>query len=69
MYNSDVKNCDNEVIFGLYKKLEDVNAGEKEYVLLGEFSSMDDVLNSTAIDGRLFSEVIMDDNTELVGQD
>ena len=55
-------------LFGIYRKnLKKING--KEYTLLEEFASMDDVLESTCIDGIQFKEVIMDDSTELVGQD
>ena len=42
---------------------------DREYVLLAEFASIDDALDDTSIEGLKFSEVIMDDNTELLGQD
>ncbi len=57
-----------EAILGLYKKLSQKTNG-RWYELLSEFATMEDVLANTCIDGRLFSEVIMDDETELVGQD
>jgi hypothetical protein len=55
-------------VYGLYRK----NVGKKpsrEYSLLEEFATMDDVLLSTCIGEKPFSEVIMDDDTELLGQD
>lgn len=57
-----------EATFGLYKKLSQKTNG-RWYELLSEFATIEDVLASTCIDDRLFSEVIMDDSTELVGQD
>lgn len=57
-----------EAVFGLYKKNTDTLTG-REYVLLKEFASLDDVLNSTCINGICFKQVIMDDKTELLGQD
>ena len=57
-----------EAIFGLYKKNTN-NHSERDYTLLEEFASMDDALKSTCIEGIEFCKVIMDDNTELVGQD
>ena len=57
-----------EAIFGLYKKNPN-NSIERDYTLLEEFASMDDALKSRCIEGIEFSNVIMDDNTELIGQD
>ena len=57
-----------EALFGLYKRDSEQN-GHREYVLLAEFASIDDALDNTSIEGLKFSEVIMDDNTELLGQD
>ncbi len=57
-----------EAIFGLYKKGK-TEQSDREYILLEEFSTMEDVLESTCIEGIQFSQVIMDDNTELLGQD
>ena len=58
-----------EVMFSLYRKKEFVNPDKREYELLGAYSDMIEVLESTVIQGRPFKEVIMDDDTELVGQD
>ena len=57
-----------EALFGIYRKNPEKING-KDYTLLEEFASMDDALESTCIDGVKFKEIIMDDNTELVGQD
>lgn len=57
-----------EAIFGIYRKNNNTTS-KKEYVLLEEFADMEDVLNSTCIEGIAFSDVIMDDETELLGQD
>ena len=57
-----------EAIFGLYRKSNNPKS-EREYVLLGEFSDMEDVLNSTCIDCIAFRDIITDDETELLGQD
>lgn len=51
--------------FGLYLRIEDT----EKYQLLEEFATMEDVLESTVIGNRPFREVIMDDDTELLGQD
>ena len=58
--------------FGLYRKTEKTDSNHpdaKLYDLLDERESLDELLNSTAIDGIPFSEIIMDDNTVLLGQD
>ncbi len=57
-----------EALFGLYKKNPE-SKGARDYILLAEFTSIDDALNNTCIEGLKFSDVIMDDNTELLGQD
>lgn len=53
-------------MFGLYKKTPTL---EKEYTLLGEYATMDDVLLSTVIKNHPFKDVIIDKDTELLGQD
>ena len=58
-----------EVLFGLYCKKDIRGADNREYELLAEFADMSEALESTVIQGRPFKEVIMDDDTELVGQD
>lgn len=40
-----------------------------EYNSLGEFVNISDALNSTCIEGIAFKKIIMDDNTEILGQD
>ena len=52
-------------LFGLYLK----NKSEPNFTLLGEYACMEDVLNSRVIDGVKFKSVIMDECTELLGQD
>ena len=42
---------------------------KKKYILLEKFADMEDVLNSTCIEGIAFRNVIMNDNTEILGQD
>ena len=54
-----------EAVFGLYRKVNDSGS----YALLEEFASIDDVLASTCIDGVEFRQIIMADETELLGQD
>ena len=58
---------------GLYKKVlrDDEVSSEhrRKYELLGKYADMHDLLESRVIEGIPFSEVIMDDYTELLGQD
>lgn len=58
-----------DVLFSLYRKKEFVSPDKREYELLGVFADMNAVLESKIIQGRLFRDIIMDDDTELVGQD
>ena len=53
-----------EVLFGLYLK-----NNNNKYELLEQFATMDDVLESNAIENTPFKIVIMADETELLGQD
>ena len=70
MYNeSGVLSDGKEVLFGLYRKSDFISSDKKEYELLAEFANMDQLLASTVIQGRPFKEIIMDADTELVGQD
>ena len=58
--------------FGLYRKTEKPDPkhpGLFLYELLDEKKSVDELLDSTVIDGKPFSEIIMDDETVLLGQD
>ena len=58
-----------EVMFEVHRKKECISPGEKQYELIGEYANMSELLESTVIQGRPFKEVIMDDDTEIVGQD
>lgn len=70
MYDeSSVLSDGREVLFSIYRKKEFTSKDKREYELLGMFADMQDVLESTVIQGRLFKDVIMDDDTEIVGQD
>ena len=64
MYNAEntILPDGQEAIFGLYLK-------EEKYKLLGEYACIDDALESKVIGGVPFRDVIMDENTELIGQD
>ena len=57
-----------EAIFYLYIKDNAVDHSS-DYALLGEFATINDLLDSTIIGGIKFSEVIMADETVLLGQD
>ena len=57
-----------EAVFGLYKKSTEETA-DREYSLLEEFATLDEVLDSTCINGISFKQIIVDDNTKLLGQD
>lgn len=56
-------------MFNLYLKKEDSESANKEYELIGQYESMDELLNARVINNILFRDVIMDDDTELIGQD
>lgn len=58
-----------DVLFTLYRKKKYTYTNKKEYELIDRFSDMKDVLESRAIKGKLFKDIIIDNNTELVGQD
>ena len=69
MYGREDTTDENGVVhqFGLYKKV--LRHNRDYYELLSEDNSIEKILNSTAIEGVPFREVIMDDSTELLGQD
>ena len=75
MYKSESTILPNgrEALFGLYIKapanLESSAAASYVYDLLGEYADMSELLESTVICNTPFREVIMDDSTELLGQD
>lgn len=60
-------------VFYLYKKAPlmegKLSKEKKTYELIGEYASMEALLMSRMINGELFKSVIMDDATELLGQD
>ena len=56
-------------IFGLYKKMNSEDDSERDYELLGEYANMQEVLQSCVIGGIPFADVIVDEETELIGQD
>lgn len=55
-------------LFGIYEKQEEP-INDRDYILLGEYATMDDALASTVIANTPFRIVIMDDETEMLGQD
>lgn len=72
MYKSEntVLKDGREALFGLYrKKVVSKDSYADGYDLLGEYAEMSDLLESRVICGTPFKEVIMDDSTELLGQD
>lgn len=58
-----------EAIFYLYERNTINKPVLNGYTLLGEFADMEDVLKSECVSGIPFEKVIMNDNTELLGQD
>ena len=57
-------------LFGLYLKRDQNGDGDgRQYLLLEEFADMESLLESRIICDTPFKEVIMDDMTELLGQD
>ena len=57
-----------EALFGLYRKETDTNK-RGSYILLEEFATIDDALNSCCIEATPSREIIAAEETELVGQD
>lgn len=57
-----------EVLFGLYSMNPNVT-GSGKYILIASFASMDELLNYSGIGNQPFRDIIMDDNTEITGQD
>lgn len=57
------KDDEKDLMFYLYEFNND------EYMLLGSYKNMGDLLKSKDIENTAFSVIIMDDNTELLGQD
>lgn len=57
-----------KALFGIYQLYNSTNT-DYNYELLGEYADINDLLSSTVIDNRVFSEVIMDDSTEILGKD
>ena len=58
-----------DTLFSLYKKLSPSYNNTHEYLLLEQFDSMDKLLDSSVIDNHKFKDIIIDSNTELIGQD
>ena len=56
-------------IFGLYQVADNSNVNAENYVLLGEYADMNDLLESSVIGNRKLKDIIMDDATEILGKD
>ncbi len=75
MYNSEstILQDGREAMFGLYIKVPEKDESsfseQHMYELLGEYADMAELLKSTVICGTPFKDIIMDDSTELLGQD
>ena len=75
MYNTEntILHDGREAMFGLYTKSTEIHetsfAENYRYNLLGEYADMAGLLSSKDICEIPFKEVIMDDSTELLGQD
>lgn len=57
-----------EILFGLYAMNPPANEGA-QFQRLASFATMEDLLRYTGIDNRPFCEIIMDDSTQILGQD
>lgn len=70
MYADDPQETEQgeEVLFSLYTTPHH-KIGSDDFRWLACFASMEDLLKSTCIEGRVFSEVIMDDDTLMLAQD
>ena len=55
-------------LFGVYRLPTD-KSSPRDYILIGQYADMDDLLDKCFIEGRKFREVIMDDSTEMLGKD
>lgn len=42
---------------------------DDDFILIGWYSDLNDVLENCIIDGRKFKDVIMDDSTKIEGKD
>ena len=54
-----------EALFGLYQSYND----SSDYILLGEYADMDDLLDSRVIKGIKFRDIIINSSTEILGKD
>lgn len=53
----------------IYEVNSALNVSMPNFIILGEFNSLDDLLESKLIDNKLFKEVILDDDTIITGKD
>ena len=58
-----------DALFGLHHRKKEAGKSEHQYELLGKYDSIEELLESRVIGSRPFREVIMDDDTVLLGQD
>ncbi len=56
-------------IYGLYQSADKAKENDRKFVLLGEYADMNDLLESEVIQNQKFSEIIMNDSTEILGKD
>lgn len=57
-----------EILFGLYTMNPHAKEG-KQFTRLASFASMEELLCYSGIDNRPFREVIVDESTQILGQD
>lgn len=71
MYNAQCTVLPNgkEALFGVYIFNENRDIKCREYLLIGEYPDMNSLLDNCFIDGKKFREIIMADDTEILGKD
>ncbi|WP_302390629.1 MULTISPECIES: hypothetical protein [Phascolarctobacterium] len=71
MYNSKctILPDGEEALFGVDRFSAIKDSKGHEYSLIGEYSDMENLLNNCTIDGIKFRDIIMDDNTQMIGKD
>ena len=55
--------------YGVYRRHINSTEAKTEYELIGEYAEMDDALEYCLIDGIKLKDVIMDDDTRILGKD
>lgn len=56
-------------LFGVYRRKAVNEKSNRDYILLGEYSDMNTLLEKCYIEGKKFKEVIVDDLTKILGKD